>query len=464
MYHLAVDIGASSGRHIIGWLENGAMKYSEVYRFYNGLDDIDGTLCWNTERLFSEIINGMKKCAEIGKIPSTMAIDTWGVDFVLLDSEGKVIGNAVGYRDSRTEGCVEKAFGIKTKRELYDITGIGTNTFNTLFQFTALKEQHPEQLEKAADFLMIPDYFVYRLTGNKFNEYTNASTTEFLDVHTNSWSNELMDAYGIKRDIFKELSMPGTKAGKLLPNIRDEVGFDLQVILAASHDTASAVMAVPSDSENVMYISSGTWSLMGIESHVPQLSDICMEHSFTNEGGYDHRYRVLKNIMGLWMIQNVKKELNDAYSFAELCSMAEAEDGFNSLIDAVDNRFLAPKNMTEEIKAYCRETEQPVPETPGQLAAVIYKSLAKCYADCADEIEQFAGRKYNAINIIGGGSNADYLNKITAKVSGRTVLAGPAEATAIGNLMTQMLSMGEFKDLSDARESVIRSFDIKTYN
>ena len=212
-----------------------------------------------------------------------------------------------------------------------------------------------------------------------------------------------------------------------------------------------------------MYISSGTWSLMGIESPVPQLADICMEHSFTNEGGYDHRYRVLKNIMGLWMIQNVKKELKDQYSFAELCSMAEKEEGFESLVDALDNRFLAPKNMTEEIKAYCRETNQSVPETPGQIAAVIYNSLAKCYADCADEIEQFTGKKYSAINIIGGGSNADYLNKITAKASGRTVLAGPGEATAIGNLLTQMLSVGELKSLADARKTVINSFNIKKY-
>ena len=463
MYHLGVDIGASSGRHIIGWLENGVMKYEEVYRFYNGLDDINGTLCWNTERLFSEIKTGLKKCAEVGKIPSTMAIDTWGVDFVLLDKDGKMVGNSVGYRDSRTEGYVEKTFEVMSKRKLYDITGLATNTFNTIFQLVSLKDNHPEQLEKATDFLMIPDYFVYLLTGNKFNEYTNASTTELIDVKTNSWSDEILDTFGIKRSIFRELSMPGTKAGRLLPEIKDEVGFDLDVILAASHDTASAVMAVPSNGDDVMYISSGTWSLMGIESPVPQLADICMEHSFTNEGGYEHRYRVLKNIMGLWMIQNVKKELEDKYSFAELCSMAENEDGFESLVDALDNRFLAPKSMTEEIKAYCRETNQSVPETPGQIAAVIYNSLAKCYADCADEIEQFTGKKYSAINIIGGGSNADYLNKITAKVSGRTVLAGPGEATAIGNLLTQMLSMGELKSLADARKTVINSFDIKKY-
>ena len=464
MYHLAVDIGASSGRHIVGWLENGVMKYEEVYRFYNGLDDVVGTLCWNTERLFAEIVNGMKKCAEVGKTPTTMAIDTWGVDFVLLDKDGKMVGNSVGYRDSRTEGYVEKAFETMSKRALYDETGLGTNTFNTLFQLISLKDNHPEQLEAACDFLMIPDYFVYLLTGNKFNEYTNASTTELLDVKTNTWSEKILDIYGIKKSIFRELSMPGTKAGKLLPEIKEKVGYDLDVVLAASHDTASAVMAVPSNGDNVMYISSGTWSLMGIESLTPQLADICMEHSFTNEGGYDYRYRVLKNIMGLWMIQNVKKELDDKYSFAELCDMAAQNADFPSIVDALDNRFLAPKNMIEEIKACCKDTNQAVPEAIGEITAVIYNSLAVCYRDCANEIEQFTGKKYPAINIIGGGSNADYLNRITAKVSGRTVLAGPSEATAIGNLMAQMLSVGEFKDLSEARECVIKSFEIKTYN
>ncbi len=463
MYHLAVDIGASSGRHIIGWLDNGIMKYEEVYRFYNGLDDVNGTLCWNTERLFAEIKNGMKRCAEVGKVPTTMSIDTWGVDFVLLDKNGKMLGNSVGYRDSRTEGYVEKTFEVMSKRKLYDITGLGTNTFNTLFQLVSLKDNYPEQLDNASDFLMIPDYFVYLLTGNKFNEYTNASTTELIDVKTNSWSEEILDTFGINKKMFKPLSMPGTKAGNLLSSVREEVGFDLEVVLAASHDTASAVMAVPSNDENVMYISSGTWSLMGIESLTPQLSDICMEHSFTNEGGYNHRYRVLKNIMGLWMIQNVKKELKDKYSFAELCDMASDNSDFPSIVDAVDNRFLAPKNMTEEIKACCRDTNQPVPQTVGQLTAVIYNSLAKCYADCANEIEEFTGKKYSAINIIGGGSNADYLNRITAKVSGRTVLAGPSEATAIGNLLAQMLSVGAFENLTDARDCVIKSFDIKIY-
>lgn len=463
MYHLAIDIGASSGRHILGWVENGIIKDQEVYRFSNGLDDIDGTLCWDTDRLFNEIKAGIKKCAEIGKIPATMSIDTWGVDFVLIDSDGNMVGKSVGYRDSRTEGYVEKVFDTVSKRKLYDITGIKSGMINTLFQLVSLKDSHPEELEKATDFLMIPDYFVYLLTGNKFNEYTNASTTELLDVKTNDWSYELLDKLGIKTSLFRPVSMPGTKAGRLRPEIVEEIGFDLEVVLGPSHDTAAAVMAVPSNEENVMYISSGTWSLMGIESMVPQLSDACMEQGFTNEGGFDHRYRVLKNIMGLWMIQNTKKELNDKYSFAELCDMAAENGQFKSLVNALDDRFLAPVSMIGEIKAYCAETNQDIPNTPGEIAAVIYNSLAKCYAECADQIEAFTGKKYDAINIIGGGSNADYLNRITCKVSGRKVLAGPGEATAIGNLINQMIYCGVFKDLHTARSAVKGSYAVKVY-
>lgn len=463
MYHLAIDIGASSGRHILGWLENGVIRDMEIYRFDNGLTSKNGHLCWDTDGLFKEILNGIKKAKEIGKIPSTMSIDTWGVDFVLIDKDGYKVGDSVGYRDSRTEGYVEKVFETVSKRELYDITGIKSGMINTLFQLAALKDYAPEQLEKATDFLMIPDYFVYRLTGNKFNEYTNASTTELVDVKLNNWSYELLDKIGVKRSLFRDVSMPGTMCGRLTPEIEAEVGFNLDVILGPSHDTAAAVMAVPSNDENVMYISSGTWSLMGIESSVPQLSDACMEQLFTNEGGYEHRYRVLKNIMGLWMIQNVRHELGDKYSFAELAELAEKSYDFPSIVDALDDRFLAPDNMTEEIKAYCAETKQPIPETPGEIAVVVYNSLAKCYAECADEIEAFTGNKYTAINIIGGGSKNEYLNRVTAKVSGRTVLAGPGEATAIGNILNQMLAVGEFASLAEARSAVMKSYAVKEY-
>lgn len=464
MYHLAVDIGASSGRHILGWVENGVIKDKEIHRFDNGLIEKDGVLCWDTVRLFKEIKAGMKKCVELNMIPTTMSIDMWGIDFVLLDKNGEILGNSVGYRDSRTEGYPEKVFKTVSKRELYDITGIKSGMINTIFQMASIKDNNPEHLQAADAFLMLPDYFVYLLTGNKFNEYTNASTTELVDLKTNDWAYDLIERLGFNSKAFRPVSMPGTPAGRLKAEVASEVGFDLDVILAASHDTASAVMAVPSNAENIMYISSGTWSLMGIESDVPQLCDDCMNYYFTNEGGYNHKYRILKNIMGLWMIQSVKRELDNKYSFAELCEMAEKSADFPSTLDALDDRFLSPENMIDEIKAYCADTNQKVPEEVGEIAAVVYNSLAKCYAECANQIEGITNKKYDTINIIGGGSNADYLNKITAKLSGRRVLAGPGEATAIGNILNQMLCTGEFKTLDEARMAVKNSYKIKEYN
>lgn len=465
MIHLAIDIGASSGRHIVAVKNSeGKIEMRQIYRFYNGIDNIDGTMCWDTERLFSEIKNGMKKCKEEGFTPDTMSIDTWGVDFVILGKDGKKIGKSVAYRDKRTNGYPEKVLGIIPEKELFGITGIKNNVFNTIFQLASLKDNEPEVLAAAEDFLMLPDYFVFLLTGNKFNEYTNASTTGLLDAEKCDWSKEVLSKLGIKSTIFRELSAPGTKAGKLLKEVKDEVGFDTEVLLAPSHDTASAVMAVPSNDENVMYISSGTWSLMGIESLKPMTDDFWMVNQFTNEGGYDKRYRILKNIMGLWMIQNIKRELDDKYSFGELCDMAESAADFPSIVDALDDCFLAPDNMCDAVKDYCKRSGQPVPETVPQLTAVVYNSLAKCYADCAAQIEQYTGRKFDAINIIGGGSQAVYLNKVTAAASGKKVLAGPAEATAIGNLICQMIACGEFASLFKARESVKMSFDVIEYN
>lgn len=464
MIHLAIDIGASSGRHIVAFKdESGKIEMKQIYRFYNGIENVNGTFVWNTDRLFSEIKIGMKKCREEGFIPDTMSVDTWGVDFVLLGKDGKKIGKSVAYRDQRTNGYPEKVLSIIPEKRLFEITGIKNNVFNTIFQLASLKDSFPEQLEDAEDFLMLPDYFVYLLTGKKFNEYTNASTTGLLDAAKCEWSDEVLDKLGIKKSIFHTISSPGTKAGKLLEYIKDEVGFDTEVFLAPSHDTASAVMAVPSNNENVMYISSGTWSLMGIESNVPLTDDFWRINQFTNEGGYDKRYRILKNIMGLWMIQNIKRELDDKFSFGELCDMAEKSSDFPSVVDALDECFLNPENMSVAVKDYCKRTNQQVPETVGELVAVVYNSLAKCYAECAAQIEQRTGRKFDAINIIGGGSQAVYLNKVTALSSGKKVLAGPAEATAIGNLVCQMIACGEFKSLSEARDAVKKSFDVTEY-
>ena len=321
-YYLAVDIGASSGRHILGHLENGKIELEEIYRFENGMDHKDGKLLWNVERLFGEILNGMKKCKELGKLPVSMAIDTWAVDYVLLDEKDQILGDTYGYRDHRTDGMDAEVAKILPETELYARTGIQKQIFNTIYQLMAVEKKTPEIMKQAKTLLMLPDYFGFRLTGNKLSEYTNGSTTQLVDPHTYQWDKELIQSLGYPEAIFLPLKMPGTKVGNLLPQIQEEVGYDLEVVLCGSHDTASAVMAVPQTEGDGIYISSGTWSLMGIESLEPIITKEAAAANLTNEGGYDYRFRYLKNIMGLWMIQSLKKEINDAYSFAQLCEMA----------------------------------------------------------------------------------------------------------------------------------------------
>lgn len=462
-YYLAVDIGASSGRHILGHLENGKIELEEIYRFENGMDHKDGKLLWNLDRLFGEIVTGMRKCKELGKIPVSMAIDTWAVDYVLLDAQDRILGETYGYRDHRTDGMDAETAKILQETELYAKTGIQKQIFNTIYQLMAEKQKEPELLQRAETLLMLPDYFGFRLTGNKLSEYTNGSTTQLVNPTTFQWDTDLIRKLGYPEDIFLPLQMPGTKVGQLLPEIQKEVGFNLEVVLCGSHDTASAVMAVPQASGDGIYISSGTWSLMGIESLKPIINKDAAAANFTNEGGYDHRFRFLKNIMGLWMIQSVRHEYNDAYSFAQLCEMAEDSRDFPSRVDVNDPSFLSPDSMVEAIKKYCQKTGQPVPESVGELASVVYRSLAQSYGETVSSLEKIAGRTYDSIHIIGGGSNAAYLNQLTADATGKTVYAGPGEATAIGNLLAQMIYAEELTDLKSARQCVRDSFEIKTF-
>ena len=461
-YYLAVDIGASSGRHMLASMEDGKMKLEEVYRFPNGMDNKNGTLCWDVDRLFTEIKNGLKKCKELGKIPATMGIDTWGVDYVLLDEKDQILGDTVGYRDSRTNGMDEKVYEKISLSALYERTGIQKQIFNTIYQLMAVKETHPEYLEQAKAILMIPDYFHFLLTGVKKNEYTNATTGQLVNPTTNDWDYELIDMLGYNKEMFQPVSMPGTVVGEFTQDIQNEVGFNCKVVLPATHDTGSAVLAVPTNDDNAIYISSGTWSLMGIERKEADCSLRSMQANFTNEGGYDHRFRYLKNIMGLWMIQSVKKEFTEDLSFAEICERASKET-ITSLVDCNDDCFLAPKSMIEAVKKFCRDSKQQVPETVGEIAAVIYNSLAKCYGNTIEEIEALTGKKYTTIYVVGGGANAEYLNELTAKYTGKKVSAGPSEATAIGNIVVQMLHDGVFKDLPEARTCVGKSFDVKIY-
>ena len=461
-YYLAVDIGASSGRLILGHLENGKMELEEVHRFENGMVKKDGELCWEFDRLFKEVVNGLKKCKEIGKIPVSMGVDTWGVDFVLLDKNDNVLGNTVGYRDHRTEGMDKEVYKAISLKDLYARTGIQKADYNTIYQLMAVKKKHPEYLEQAETLLHVPDYFHFLLTGQKTCEYTEATTGQLVSPITKDWDYELIDMLGYNKEMFQPVSMPGTVVGEFTQDIQNEVGFNCKVVLPATHDTGSAVLAVPTNDDNAIYISSGTWSLMGIERKEADCSLRSMQANFTNEGGYDHRFRYLKNIMGLWMIQSVKKEFTEDLSFAEICERASKET-ITSLVDCNDDCFLAPKSMIEAVKKFCRDSKQQVPETVGEIAAVIYNSLAKCYGDTIEEIEALTGKKYTTIYVVGGGANAGYLNELTAKYTGKKVSAGPSEATAIGNIVVQMLHDGVFKDLPEARTCVGKSFDVKIY-
>ena len=461
-YYLAVDIGASSGRHILSRMEDGKIVLEEVYRFWNGNDKKDGHLVWDTGRLFSEIINGMKKCREIGKIPVSMGIDTWGVDFVLLDKEERQIGPCYAYRDSRTEGMDGKVYEIIPQEELYRRTGIQKAIFNSIYQLMAYKTQEAEALEKAESFLMMPDYFHYLLTGVKKQEYTEATTAQLVNPVTNEWDYELIGMLGYPKKLFGELSMPGTAVGRLLPEIREQVGFDLTVVLPASHDTGSAVMSVPSTA--------------GQATLAPRILSECkgepVETAFVLPdenllmpllNAIPSEYDSINVTMGCRLTgpYEGRKEGED-YSFAHLCDMASGET-IDSLVDVNDACFLAPPSMIEEVRAACQRSGQEVPETPWQVARVIYRSLAECYRQTLLEIESLTSCHYEAINIVGGGSNADWLNRLTAEVTGRTVLAGPGEATAIGNLGAQMLADGVFADLKAFRSCVFESFGVRTY-
>ncbi len=461
-YYLAIDLGASSGRHILGFLdEAGRLQTEEIYRFPNGYIHKNGSDCWDYDSLFSHILEGMRRCTQAGKIPVSVGVDSWGVDFVLLDEAGKGIGDTVCYRDSRTENIDQVVYSRISEAELYRRTGIQKQRFNTIYQLMALKQAHPEQLVQAKAFLMVPEYFHYLLCGVAQNEYTNATTTGMVNAESGNWDEEILARCGYPTGIFGRLAMPGETLGELLPEIAARVGFSCKVVLPATHDTASAVVSVPSGGD-ALYISSGTWSLMGIESPLPNCSPQAQSGNFTNEGGYEKRYRFLKNIMGMWMIQNVRHELGDAYSFDELCQLAEANP-IGSIVDCEDARFLAPPSMTQEIQRYCEQTNQPVPQTPGELAWVIYNSLAKCYATAAQEIERLTGKEYDTIHIIGGGAKADYLNRLTARAAGKRVIAGPSEATAIGNILCQMLGSKEITSLAQARRLVVDSFNLEVF-
>lgn len=445
-YHLAIDIGASSGRHILGYIDNGKLKLEEIYRFENYIKDENGTLVWDIKHLVNSVISGIARCREIGKIPETVAIDTWGVDYVLLDKDNKEILPAVSYRDGRTNAVTD----IISQKELYSRTGIQKQSFNTIYQLYC--DKLSGKLDNAEHFLMIPDYLSFKLTGVIKNEYTNATTTNLVNAKTKTWDTEILDKLGIK-NIFCDLSLPKTAIGNFTGEIKKQVGFDSMVICCPSHDTASAVCACPIG-DNSVYISSGTWSLIGTENTESVLTNDALTANFTNEGGINYRFRFLKNYMGMWIFQNIRRNINKSLTYDEMMELAMAQEGY-VYFDVNDSSIVAPSNMVEAIGKLIGSNDL------GFVINSAYHSLAQSYADAVNEIEAISSKTIDTINIVGGGSKDSYLNKLTKEYTGKRVLAGPVEATATGNIICQLMYADSNLTLAKARELVKNSFDIK---
>lgn len=452
-YYLAIDIGASSGRHILGYIENGKLKLEEIHRFENYITNQNGTLVWDIKHLVNEVKKGIAKCKDIGKIPSTVAIDTWGVDYVLLDENKQEIMPAVSYRDSRTNDVINKVESIISAEELYLKTGIQKQSFNTIYQLYA--DKLSGKLDHAKHFLMIPAYLSYKLTGVIKNEYTNATTTGMVNAESKTWDNDIIEKLGLPKHLFNELDTPCSVIGNFTKEMQKYAGFDSTVIFAPSHDTASAVAACPID-DNSVYISSGTWSLIGVESLIPIVNTNAQKANFANEGGIDYRFRFLKNYMGMWLFQNVKKNLNNEFSYDDMMRLAMQSSEFE-MIDTNSPDFLAPENMINAIRSYLKNESMPIDVVINS----IYHSLAKSYKDAVDEIEKLTDKTIDNIFIVGGGSKDTYLNELTAQYMGKRVVTGLSEATATGNLLSQLM-YDEKISLEQARDIVKNSFDINT--
>ena len=462
-YYLAIDIGASSGRHILAHLQDGKMVTEEIYRFSNGPQILPGTpgalgsqgnkrLMWDTERLFKEILNGLKRAKELNKIPVSVGVDTWGVDYVLLDESDTPLEGVYCYRDGRTKSAVPSAHRRIPFAELYAKTGIQYQSFNTVYQL--YDDKRDGRLQKAKTFLMLPDYFHYLLTGIKRQEYTNATTTGMVNALTHAWDEEILDALGYDKKLFGALSQPGTAVGEFTDEVAAFVGYRAKVVLPATHDTASAVLAAPLEGQTP-YISSGTWSLLGVEQTDAHTSEKARELNYSNEGSVNNTFRLQKNIMGLWMIQQVRHELDDKYDFSMLASLARL-NRVSDVVDVNDEKFLAPSSMIEAINASVGKQL-----SVGGLAYCIFNSLAKSYAESLSALEELTNERYDTLNIIGGGSKNELLNELTAEYTGRKIVTGPTEGTAIGNFMMQMVGMGELSSVAEGRRIIKTSFDIR---
>ncbi len=463
---LAIDFGASSGRAIIGSLEGEKLSLTEIHRFSNDPVILGGTMYWDVLRLFHEIKQSLIKSKEYGRIDS-IAIDTWGVDFGLLDKDGRLLENPVHYRDGRTAGMTEKAFGLIGKDELYAATGNQIMEINTAFQLLSLAENRPELLERADKLLMMPDLFAYFLCGSKRAELSIASTTQLFDQGKRDWAYEVADRLGIKRTLLPKVAESGSVLGKLSDEICEELDIPpCDVIAVCGHDTQSALAAVPAEEKDFAFLSSGTWSLLGTELDAPVISESSAALNVTNEQGYGKKTSLLKNIIGLWLIQESRRQWireGKNYSFAELETAAKAAEPFYCFIDPDAPEFTPAGNIPRRIREYCVRTGQKSPDTVGQTMRCIYESLALKYRAAVGQLEKCTGKKFGTLYVIGGGTKDKFLSELTASACNMTVSAGPTEATALGNIAVQLICHGEIADLSHARRIISKSEEVSRF-
>lgn len=448
MKHLAIDIGAESGRAVLGWLEEGIMRTEEVHRFPNIPLDIEGSLRWDVEALLAGVHEGI---AQAGPELGSIGIDTWGVDYALVDSAGELVSKPYHYRDSRTTGALERVSDKVPAWELYDRTGIQLMPFNTLFQLVA---SNPDDLNRAQSLLTIPDFLNFRLTGARRAEFTNSTTTQCFDPRTGDWSWGLLKQLQIPTHLFPGIVQPGSHLGK--------VG-NVSVVAVASHDTAAAVAGTPIGERHAAWVSSGTWSILGVEVPEPILCEAGFQANFSNEGGYDNTYRFCKNVMGLWIIQQCRAAW-DTYSYGELTELAACAEPDFGVIDPDDPVFFKPGNMPNRINRYLRDTNQRSTEDPGQLVRIVIEGLARKYRQLLSGLEAITGSEFEILHIVGGGSQNQLLNQITANKCRIPVIAGPVEAAAIGNLVVQMIAHGEVNSLAEARKMILRSFPMERFD
>lgn len=464
---VAVDLGAESGRAVVGSFDGERLALEDVHRFPNVPVTVAGTLHWDFLRLFGDVTAGLRRAAAGGPVAS-VGVDTWGVDFGLLDARGRLLANPVHYRDRRTEGMPDLAFRVVPRDEIYAATGIQFMPINTLYQLWSMVRADDPLLGQADRLLMMADLFHHFLAGSAVAEYTNASTSQCLDPVAREWARPLLERFGIPTGILPPIVAPGTVLGPVRADIADETGLrDARVVAPGSHDTASAVVGAPLAGPTTAFLSSGTWSLIGLEMPAPVISAVSLAANLTNEGGVGGTVRLLRNVVGLWLVQESRRALwpaGDAPSYEELAVLAETAPAFTAFIDPDDERFLRPGNLPARVRAFCAETGQPVPGDNGTLVRVLLESLALRYAVAVDELAQASGHSIEAIQVVGGGSNNRLLCRLTASATGLPVRAGPVEATASGNLCVQAIAAGELASIAEARELVARSFPVTTYD